>query len=97
MDRSNPYETAFEAFLTEQGLCYVAVDETRRAVLGDDCRRQLEDRLEIDQVPFPTQFLVAGIHPRRFLRAQRRCPARLGRGCRVLIGADLGDLGPLDF
>ncbi len=35
MDRSNPYETAFEAFLKEQGLCYVAVDETRRAVLGD--------------------------------------------------------------
>src|SRR5476651_756089 len=35
MDRSNPYETAFEAFLREQGLCYVAVDETRRAVLGD--------------------------------------------------------------
>ena len=35
MDRSNPYESAFEAFLQEQGLCYVAVDETRRAVLGD--------------------------------------------------------------
>ena len=35
MDRSNPYETAFEAFLQEQGLCYVAVDETRRATLGD--------------------------------------------------------------
>ncbi len=35
MDRSNPYETAFEAFLREQGLCYVAVDEARRAVLGD--------------------------------------------------------------
>jgi hypothetical protein len=35
MDRSNPYETAFEAYLREQGLCYVAVDEARRAVLGD--------------------------------------------------------------
>ena len=35
MDRSNPYEAAFETFLKEQGLCYVAVDETRRAVLGD--------------------------------------------------------------
>jgi len=35
MDRSNPYEAAFEIFLKEQGLCYVAVDETRRAVLGD--------------------------------------------------------------
>lgn len=35
MDRSNPYEAAFEAFLQEQGLCYVAVDETRRAILGE--------------------------------------------------------------
>lgn len=35
MDRSNPYETAFEAFLREQALCYVAVDEARRAILGD--------------------------------------------------------------
>src|SRR5437660_8340612 len=35
MDRHNPYESAFEAFLREQGLCYVAVDEARRAVLGD--------------------------------------------------------------
>jgi hypothetical protein len=35
MDRTNPYEKAFETFLQEQGLCYVAVDETRRAVLGD--------------------------------------------------------------
>ena len=35
MDRSNPYESAFEAFLQEQGLCYVAVDETRRSMLGD--------------------------------------------------------------
>jgi len=35
MDRSNPYEAAFETFLREQGLCYVAVDEARRAVLGD--------------------------------------------------------------
>src|SRR5271170_3970271 len=35
MDRSNPYEAAFEAFLREQGLCYVAVDEARRSVLGD--------------------------------------------------------------
>ena len=35
MDRSNPYESAFEAFLREQGLCYIAVDEAKRAVLGD--------------------------------------------------------------
>lgn len=35
MDRSNHYEAAFEAYLQEQRLCYVAVDETRRAMLGD--------------------------------------------------------------
>ena len=35
MDRGNHYEAAFEAYLQERRLCYVAVDETRRAVLGE--------------------------------------------------------------
>ena len=35
MDRSNHYELAFESYLQAQRLCYVAVDETRRALLGD--------------------------------------------------------------
>jgi hypothetical protein len=35
MDRTNVYELAFESFLQSGRLCYVAVDETRRAVLGD--------------------------------------------------------------
>jgi hypothetical protein len=35
MDRSNHYEVAFELYLQQHGLCYVAVDETRRALLGD--------------------------------------------------------------
>jgi hypothetical protein len=35
MDRSNHYEAAFEAYLQWHRLCYVAVDETRRATLGD--------------------------------------------------------------
>jgi hypothetical protein len=35
MDRSNHYEAAFEAYLQGHRLCYVAVDETRRSVLGD--------------------------------------------------------------
>jgi hypothetical protein len=34
MDRSNHYEAAFEAYLQWHGLCYVAVDETRRAAYG---------------------------------------------------------------
>jgi hypothetical protein len=35
MDRSNHYESAFEAYLQWHRLCYVAVDETRRSFLGD--------------------------------------------------------------
>jgi hypothetical protein len=35
MDRRNHYEAAFEAYLHEQRLCYVAVDEKRRPLLGD--------------------------------------------------------------
>src|SRR5580700_10924110 len=35
MKRSNQYEAAFEAYLSWHGLCYVAVDETRRACLGE--------------------------------------------------------------
>lgn len=35
MDRTNHYEVAFEAYLQAHRLCYVAVDETRRALLDD--------------------------------------------------------------
>lgn len=35
MKRSNLYETAFESYLQASELCYVAVDERRRAMLGD--------------------------------------------------------------
>jgi hypothetical protein len=35
MDRSNHYEAAFEAYLRQQRLCYIAVDETRRSYLGE--------------------------------------------------------------
>ena len=35
MDRGNHYEAAFEAYLQESRLCYVAVDERRRAILGE--------------------------------------------------------------
>src|SRR6185369_8181349 len=35
MDRSNPYEAAFEKYLTDRGLCYVGVDEKKRSVLGE--------------------------------------------------------------
>ena len=56
MDRSNHYEAAFEAYLRERRLCYIAVDESRRSLLdegpvksldfivyGDDTARLLVD------------------------------------------------------
>ncbi len=42
MDRSNHYEAAFEAYLQWHRLCYVAVDETRRALLGDTPLKSLD-------------------------------------------------------
>lgn len=42
MDRSNPYEAAFEGYLKAQGLCYVGVDESRRAMLGDRALKNLD-------------------------------------------------------
>src|SRR5205807_5961914 len=42
MDRSNHYEAAFEAYLQWHRLCYVAVDETRRAMLGDASVKSLD-------------------------------------------------------
>ena len=42
MDRSNHYEVAFESFLQARRLCYVAVDETRRALLGDSPVKSLD-------------------------------------------------------
>jgi hypothetical protein len=42
MDRSNHYEAAFEAYLQWHRLCYVAVDETRRAMLGETRVKNLD-------------------------------------------------------
>ena len=42
MDRSNPYEAAFEAYLKAQGLCYVAVDESRRSCWGNTPVKNLD-------------------------------------------------------
>jgi hypothetical protein len=42
MDRSNHYEAAFEAYLQWHRLCYVAVDETRRAFLGEERVKNLD-------------------------------------------------------
>jgi hypothetical protein len=42
MDRGNHYEAAFEAYLQWHGLGYVAVDETRRALLGETPVKSLD-------------------------------------------------------
>jgi hypothetical protein len=42
MDRSNHYEAAFEAYLQWHRLCYVAVDETRRSMLGEERIKNLD-------------------------------------------------------
>jgi hypothetical protein len=42
MDRSNHYEAAFEAYLQWHQLCYVAVDETRRPMLGESLVKSLD-------------------------------------------------------
>jgi hypothetical protein len=42
MDRSNHYEAAFEAYLQWHRLCYIAVDETRRAVMGETRVKSLD-------------------------------------------------------
>jgi hypothetical protein len=42
MDRSNHYEAAFEAYLQWHRLCYVAVDETRRSMMGEERVKSLD-------------------------------------------------------
>jgi hypothetical protein len=54
MDRSNHYEAAFEGWLQEQQLAYIAVDETRRSMLGDRPVKSLD-------------FIVHGPHGSRLV------------------------------
>ncbi len=42
MDRNNHYEAAFEGYLQWHRLSYIAVDETRRAMLGDQTVKNLD-------------------------------------------------------
>ena len=54
MDRSNHYEAAFEAYLQWHRLGYIAVDESRRSLLGDTPVKSLD-------------FLVFGPHGARLV------------------------------
>jgi hypothetical protein len=42
MNRDNHYEAAFEAFLRDRGVGFVAVDEARRSLLGDEEVKSLD-------------------------------------------------------
>jgi hypothetical protein len=42
MDRGNHYGAAFEAYLRWHRICYVAVDETRRSMLGEESVKSLD-------------------------------------------------------
>jgi len=54
VDRGNHYEAAFEEYLRQRELPYIAVDETRRATLGDGPVKSLD-------------FIVYGIRGARLL------------------------------
>lgn len=54
MDRGNHYEAAFEAYLRDARLAYVAVDESRRSTLDDEPVKSLD-------------FIVYGRRGTRFL------------------------------
>jgi hypothetical protein len=54
MDRSNHYEAAFEGWLQQQQLTYVAVDETRRSMMDDQSVKSLD-------------FIVHGPHGARLV------------------------------
>ena len=54
MDRGNHYEAAFEAYLRDARLAYVAVDESRGATLDDEPIKSLD-------------FIVYGLGERRLL------------------------------
>jgi hypothetical protein len=73
MDRSNHYEVAFESYLQCHRLCYVAVDETRRALLGDGPVKSL------DFIVFGEDGarLVVDIKGRRFPAGPPKRPRRV--------------------
>jgi hypothetical protein len=72
MHRHNHYEAAFEAYLRQQQLCYIAVDESRRSILGEGPVKSLdfivyggaESRLLVDVKGRMFPALVNG-RPRR--------------------------------
>jgi hypothetical protein len=73
MDRSNHYETAFAAYLRDQGIGYIAVDESRRSLLADFPIKSLDF---IIPGPGPAQLLI-DVKGRRFPAGSRDRPRRV--------------------
>lgn len=72
MDRGNPYELAFEAYLQCRRLCYVAVDETRRPLTDDEPVKSLDFI-----VLSPEARLVIDVKGRRFPSGTAARPRRV--------------------
>jgi hypothetical protein len=68
MKRDNHYERAFEAYLRQRRVAYVAVDETRRSLLGDGSLKSLDF---IISTPLGVRWLV-DVKGRRFPSGRRR-------------------------
>ena len=73
MDRSNHYEAAFEAYLQWHRLCYVAVDETRRAMLGETRVKNLDFIVHGDG----SARLLVDVKGRSFPTGSPKCPRRV--------------------
>jgi hypothetical protein len=73
MDRSNHYENAFEAYLQQQRLCYIAVDETRRSPLGPESIKSLDFVVFADN----GARLVVDVKGRRFPAGPPHRPRRV--------------------
>lgn len=72
MDRANHYEAAIEAYLQWHRLCYVAVDETRRAFLGDAPVKNLDFIVCSEQA-----HLLVDVKGRRFPAGSPDRPRRV--------------------
>src|SRR5271154_3540484 len=62
---------SFEGYLQDQGLCYVAVDETRRSLLGSAPIKSL------DFIVLGDAHLVIDVKGRRFPAGSRERPRRV--------------------
>lgn len=68
-NRDNHYEAAFEEFLRSRQVPYVAVDETRRSLLGDGSLKSLD--FIVSSEASPTRWLI-DVKGRRFPSGEQK-------------------------